>query len=147
MGIRTGGIKRTAADDWFSKCVRERAGWKCEICGNQHPEEKAPGLDCAHIWGRRNYSTRFDPDNAIAACMACHIRFDGDSDLKVKVTEGVFGQGHYDVLRNRANNTSLGKEYRRALKDVSRHFREEYRRLRADRVWYRDMRLEFVPYL
>ena len=30
------GIKRDAADNWFSKCVRERANYTCEVSANPH---------------------------------------------------------------------------------------------------------------
>lgn len=37
---------------------------------------KSSVLHCCHIFGRRHYSTRFDPNNAIVLCYACHKWFD-----------------------------------------------------------------------
>ena len=40
-------IKITPADTAFSKCVKERADWKCERCGTQY-QEGDRGLHCSH---------------------------------------------------------------------------------------------------
>lgn len=69
-----GGIKIDAADKLFSIFIRSRAGWKCERCYRQYtPPTNA--LHCSHFWGRRNESTRFEPDNASAHCYGCHQFF------------------------------------------------------------------------
>ena len=37
--------------------------------------EKTNALQCAHIIGRRNHRLRYDPQNALTLCYACHIHF------------------------------------------------------------------------
>lgn len=56
------------ADGLFSQYVRRRDGC-CLRCG------KTESLQCAHIIGRRNHRLRYDPQNAITLCYACHIHF------------------------------------------------------------------------
>lgn len=36
---------------------------------------KTFNLQCAHIIGRRNHRLRYDPQNGIALCYACHIHY------------------------------------------------------------------------
>src|SRR5690349_13419351 len=66
-------------DYWFSLCVRQRANWHCECCGNYYEpwigkngEPANPGLHCSHYIGRANYATRFEPLNVFAHCYGCH---------------------------------------------------------------------------
>lgn len=56
------------ADELFSQYVRARDG-RCVMCG------KTNALQCAHIIGRMNHRLRYDPQNAITLCYACHIHF------------------------------------------------------------------------
>jgi 5-methylcytosine-specific restriction endonuclease McrA len=53
-------------DKIFSEYIRSRDG-KCLWCGGVR------GLQCAHIIGRANLHFRWDPNNAIALCLGCHI--------------------------------------------------------------------------
>lgn len=59
---------RKKADILFSKYIRQRDG-RCLKCG------KTGNLQCAHIIGRRNYRLRYDPQNSISLCYACHIHW------------------------------------------------------------------------
>lgn len=59
---------RKRADHLFSEYIRKRDG-KCLRCG------KTDTLQCAHIIGRRNHHLRYDPQNAITLCYACHIHW------------------------------------------------------------------------
>ena len=52
-------------DTLFSQKVRE--GKVCLKCG------KKDNLQCAHIFSRRYMATRWDFDNAIPLCYACHF--------------------------------------------------------------------------
>ncbi len=62
-------MKRDVLDDLFSKFIRLRAGGKCEYCGEY---SKPRGYHCHHFVGRRYLNTRYEPDNGVALCMACH---------------------------------------------------------------------------
>ena len=62
-------IKLDPLDILFSKLIRRRAEGKCEYCG-QYP--KPQGYHCHHFIGRRYRNTRYELDNGVALCMACH---------------------------------------------------------------------------
>ena len=97
------GIKRDAADHYFSLCVRAKAGFKCEFCGKEFPGPDQ-GLHCAHIVGRRNASTRWSLDNAVSLCYYHHRYF----------TENPFGlhQLAGPLPRRRPYGAPLGEEER-----------------------------------
>lgn len=140
-------LKRTPADDWFSKCVRERANWTCEICNTHYPDAAANGagqLDCSHHEGRGNWSVRFDPDNAECACCACHFR-EGGTERRAREA---LGDGRYEILMEKARDTELGRMYRRTKGkgDISKHFRNEFRRMRKLRAEGVTGRIEFEAY-
>lgn len=120
------GVNITPADKWFSKCVRQRAGWCCERCGNSF-FDKPGGLDCSHHHGRASWSIRFNPLNAEALCYGCHSHVGGTQERR----EEVLTDQEIDILWELKRNTSLGKEYRqtRGKGDISKHYREEYRRM------------------
>jgi predicted restriction endonuclease len=54
------------ADTEWSLSVKEKAGFKCEVCGSTQ------SLNSHHIFGRKNYSTRWDIDNGICLCVGHH---------------------------------------------------------------------------
>jgi hypothetical protein len=120
------GVKITAADKWFSKCVRQRANWCCERCGNDFTH-KPGGLDCSHHHGRRNWSIRFNPLNAEALCYGCHSHHGGTEERRKEVLT----EQEIDLLFELKRDVSLAKEYRRTkgVGEISKHYREEYRRM------------------
>lgn len=59
-------IRRTKADALFSEYVRKRDKF-CQRC-----HRSSDSLQCAHIFSRRHWATRHDPQNAIALCFSCH---------------------------------------------------------------------------
>ena len=56
------------ADDAFSLFIKERDE-RCLNC------ESTYYLQCAHIRSRSYKAIRVDPDNAVALCRSCHMRF------------------------------------------------------------------------
>lgn len=126
-------IKISTADSHFSKCVREAAGWKCEACGTQYPEN-AQGLHCSHYFGRRAYGVRFDPNNAFAHCFGCHSKLGGNPDDFRQWVVDQIGEGLIDILRERREDISLAKYIKKNLKDVSDHYRDELKRLKQLRA-------------
>lgn len=56
------------ADALFSKFIRARDG-ACQVCGSTE------FLQCAHIHSRSYKAIRVNPDNAVALCRSCHVRF------------------------------------------------------------------------
>ena len=65
-------IKRDVNDDLYSKIIRHGKN-RCERC------LRSRDLQCAHIMGRANKSTRWalkPVKNAVALCFSCHEWFD-----------------------------------------------------------------------
>ena len=71
------GIKRTPADEAFSRCVRERSNYVCERCGKVY-DRSSMGLHCSHHFSRSNRCIRWCGENAMALCYACHAWYGGN---------------------------------------------------------------------
>ena len=139
----SGGIKRTQADIWFSKCIRERAGWRCEKCGAQHAENSM-GLHCSHHYGRRNWGIRFEPLNCEALDYGCHSHYGGTEDRRREALSAIENA----LLIEMRNDTNRGREYRRVpMKELSEHYRNEYRRMVAEREAGAVGRINFAGFI
>ena len=114
-------IKRDAADDWFSKCVRKRAGWVCEHCGNTET------LQCAHIFGRRAKSVRWCGMNAVSLCFSCHHNFTANPLDFTRWLEGHVGHGHLDILNEKRN--AMMKTNAALRKEIATHYREQFKEI------------------
>lgn len=139
-------IKRDAADDAFSLCVRERANWTCEDCGvidpNGQATGKSRGMECAHIFGRRSRNTRWHPDNALCLCHSCHRKNTERPVEFARLCESLLGGGRLEMLRDRSND--LGIKYSKSDRaDITAHLRQEYRRMRELRARGEEGRIEF----
>jgi len=110
-------IKRDAADSWFSKCVRKRASDKCEHC-------HAPASDCAHIFGRREKSLRWDGDNAVALCRACHMRFTANPIDFTRWLEDHIGRQMLEILQEKRQHKL--KTTTALRKEIAAHYREQF---------------------
>lgn len=126
-----GAVKILAADTWFSKCVREAAGWKCERCDSQH-EEGTSGLHCAHFHSRGKWGTRFDPLNVASLCYGCHSYIDRNPYEKIKWFEERLGPGVIEILIEKSNDTRHG--LKKLKKEISAHYRAEHKRLKQLRL-------------
>ncbi|HUW45084.1 MAG TPA: hypothetical protein VMW50_04730 [Dehalococcoidia bacterium] len=113
----SGGIKRWAADDWFSKCIREAANNECQHCHK-------PATDCAHIYGRASFSTRWCKPNALALCRGCHDRF-GQHPLLF--TEWIASQWPERAALLAVKHSGRIKNNASTRKMISDHYRTEYR--------------------
>jgi 5-methylcytosine-specific restriction endonuclease McrA len=98
---RSGGIKRSSADIKFSKRIRERDRYTCQRCGAVHAENST-GLHSAHMFSRRILATRFDPENAVAACYGCHQYLDSHPNEKLAFFRERLGEERFDALEARA---------------------------------------------
>jgi len=119
-------IKITAADRYFSLCVRKRAGWACERCGARHAPPTG-ALHCAHIMGRSSWSTRIDPDNAVSLCMGCHLYFTGRPAEFMRWIESRVGLHNLERLRMLSRIPARG--LKRRVREIARHYRNEYDRM------------------
>lgn len=122
-------IKRTEADKWFSKCVRERDGWACRHCGAHYPKGSR-GLECAHIHSRRHKSVRWWPDNAIALCTHCHFEFTGEPLEFARWLTMTLGDRHLDALRRERDIPRQVRKQDRSA--ITKHYRDEYHRMQHE---------------
>jgi Zn finger protein HypA/HybF involved in hydrogenase expression len=139
-----GAIKRTPADDAFSKCVRERANWTCERCGRYFPEGSRGGLDCSHHHSRGNWSIRFDPLNAEALCYGCHSHEGGTQQRR----EAVLTDIEQEILFEKMRDRDLGRMARKTKGkgEIAKHYRMELKRMQELRDQGEAGRIEFIGY-
>ena len=116
-------VKREACDDWFSKSVRHRDQHRCQFCF-------AEGTDCAHIFGRAKKSVRWSMDNAVTLCRYHHRYFTANPVAFTDWLTKIYGEGHMDILREKAN--SILKTNKALRKEISDHYRAEYRKALDD---------------
>jgi hypothetical protein len=86
------------ADRVFSQIVRSRGA--CERCFDSYE------LDCAHIFGRGFWPTRWDEDNALCLCRSCHRRAHDFPDAFMAWVEQRMGTEALDALRLKAHAPS-----------------------------------------
>lgn len=112
-------LRRTKADKLFSDFIRLRDGYKCQRC---HIQIQPPTKDiqCAHFHSRSKKSVRFEPNNALALCIKCHMYFDGNSSWRIDSHKKEFeefmlkrlGNEAYDLLSFIANRPQkVDEEY------------------------------------
>ena len=134
-------IKRTTADHWFSKCVRERAEWRCERCGTHHLPNSM-GLHCAHWHSRGAWGTRFDAANAAALCYGCHVETGKKREAEHKpLMLRLVGDLELDRLWHDSRRPVHGIKKR--VPEIAKHYREQYEQLLAQRSAGVTGRLEF----
>jgi hypothetical protein len=122
-------IKRTPADKAFSDCIRSAAEWRCERCHTYYEEGRRMGLHCSHYHGRGKWGVRFNVDNAEALCYGCHQYLGANPNLHSEHKLELMGEGCIDILREKANDTSLGRSAKREVKDIAKHYRAEFKRI------------------
>lgn len=135
-------VKIKASDQYFSRCIRERAGWKCERCGAQH-EEGSMGLHCSHFHGRGKWATRFDPDNCEALCYGCHMFVGSQPHEHEKRIREKLGSGLYEILLQKSTDSSLGRLAKREEAQIRKHYRAELGRMKELRHMGEVGRIEF----
>ena len=86
-----------ACDRLASQLVRMRG--RCQYPGCTDPHKN---LQAAHIIGRSWNGTRARLDNLLCLCASHHFLIDAFPDEKLWITETVYGEGHYDELREAA---------------------------------------------
>ena len=110
-------MKVTPLDKLFSEFIRRRAMVLvngCERCltmkydiikedGKAFPAWKQ--LQCSHFWGRGKKSVRYDEDNAVGLCGACHMYFTANPGEHKDWFLNRLGQKGYDMLEGRARKS------------------------------------------
>ena len=117
-------MKRSNADNWFSKCIRKRDNYTCQKCGKQYPHNSS-GLHCSHHWSRRHRTIRWCADNAIALCHSCHEWFGGNPIESGFWLADKLGEEMTDLLAEKKN--SRVKVSKLEEKDIASHYREQFK--------------------
>ena len=115
-------MKLDSLDKVYSEFVRKRALQRaggCERCltqkrdlqkdnGQVYPAWKQ--LQTAHFIGRTRHAVRYDVDNAVGLCGACHTYFTGHPMEFVQWYIEKFGQETVDLLEVRSRQKGVDKE-------------------------------------
>jgi hypothetical protein len=128
-------VKISPADSAFSQCIKVRAGGRCESSGKEFPGAdmtgKAQGLECAHIYGRRAKSTRWEPDNAMALSHYRHRYYTENPHEWIAFVAEKLGQERFERLRAKwLTNVQVNDKLEKA---IAAHYRQQLR-------WMQDMR-------
>ena len=91
-------------DDLAREIVRTRGWCQYPDCGSTQ------NLQCCHIIGRTYSNTRTRLDNLLLCCAKHHNLIDTFPDEKLRVTQLVYGEGHYLELRVAAEST-IGQRF------------------------------------
>lgn len=132
-------IKLTKLDTLFSEFIRKRAikaVGGCERCLTpKYDKQKDNGdifpawkqLQCSHFWGRGKQSVRYDEDNAVGLCGACHMYFTAHPAEHAKFFQAKLGLDKYDYLEYRAYHSEWndGKLIEIYLKEKIREVNNE----------------------
>lgn len=112
-------LRRTKADKLFSDFIRLRDNYTCQKCHIRIPPP-TKDIQCAHFHSRSKKSVRFEPLNAVALCVKCHLYFDGNSQWRMDSHRKEFeefmlkrlGPQDYDMLLFIANKPQrVDEEY------------------------------------
>ena len=99
-------IKIRKTDTDYSKYIRTKANWKCEICGRNDI-----GLEASHYFGRVNQSVRFDDRNVHCLCKTCHRKAHEPGYYYRDWLVKTYGQKWFDKLTIDAHTTGK-KDYK-----------------------------------
>ena len=140
-------MKLTPADIWFSKCVRERAEWTCELCNVMY---RLPSiiLQCSHFKKRDFWAVRTDPENAIALCSVCHKFVERKKKPHRELHVKIFGEDVTARVEASADDLMLAKAMKQTegKGKISKHYRDEFRRMEELRAAGVTGRIEFVGF-
>ena len=95
-------VKIDPLDKLFSEFIRKRAMIRvhgCERCLAW--KESWKQLQCSHFYGRSKRSVRFDEDNAIGICGACHLYLTAHPLEQVEFFKTRLGERGFDMLNSR----------------------------------------------
>ena len=124
-------IKRTKWDAVFSDLVRYRDKWTCQKCGRKYAE-KSRGLHCSHFYGRRAYSTRFEPRNAMSLCFSCHLYVGSNPVKHIELWESRFSKEDQDFVHCLHNQLIKKNEI-----ETEEHYKQLKERLNAEKDSFR----------
>lgn len=132
------GIKRSPADDWFSKCVREAHNHTCEMCG------KVGRMETSHVHSRRHRTIRWDVLNVNCLCNGCHRKWHESPLDSFRWFAEKFGEGRVDILLEKKR--SKVKISKQEEKGIAKHYKAEFDKLMERRDSGETGYLEFLSY-
>jgi len=136
-------LKRSPADDAFSKCVRAANNYNCEKCGSAY-DKSSTGLHCSHVFSRRHRTIRWCKDNAQPLCYSCHGWF-GGSPLESGVWfRKLKGDGFVNLLIEKKNNKF--KVPKSEEKEIANHYRKQLKLIEAKRIQGDSGYIDFVSW-
>ena len=84
-------MRLSIADIYFSRYIRHRDSvdgyCTCPVCGERMALSM---LECGHFIKRRNLSTRWYEDNAMAICKWCNTKMESDIELSDRYAKVIF---------------------------------------------------------
>lgn len=101
-------LKVSQTDKLFSLLVRMRDKFTCQRCGKK-TDGPSPYIQCAHFYGRKGISTRYDFENCVSLCGTigfpggCHGYFSDHPNEFVDFMKKRLGPQKYDSLVIRAH--------------------------------------------
>ena len=139
------GVKLTQADIYFSKCIRERADYRCERCG-LNCRNMPSYLDCSHILSRVHRCIRWDKNNAVAHCKKCHKWWHSNPAVAGRWADKYLGEGFVDALYEKANAKNRHRYSKAEEKDIAKHYKDELAKLEEQRADGKQGHLDFTSY-
>ena len=147
-------MKLTQADIWFSRCIRERANWRCEYpgCGCISEEGRSSGGDrymqCSHFLSRKYKITRYHSDNALCLCAMHHELVENNPFLHNKIFVKICGKGVAERLTELKNDALYKPEggFKVFEKEASKHYKNQYKEMRDKRLKGETGRIEFIGF-
>lgn len=141
-------VKISPADQAFAVCVKIRAGGRCEASGREFPGAditgKAVGLECAHVYGRRAKSTRWEPDNAVSLSHSKHRYYTENPHEWIAFVAEILGRNRFEALRKKwLTHVSVNEKLE---KEIAAHYRRQARimaQMRSDGV---GGRIQFIAW-
>ncbi len=116
-------MKLDQTDVYFSRVVRKRAGYRCEVCSKVFAPNDVR-LNCSHFIGRSWRTTRWDFDNCDSLCASCHAIFElrkGTDYTEWKQKK--LGQVKFDELKIKGRTKDVPDEKLR--KEWRKQWRQE----------------------
>lgn len=99
----------SVADSNFSLWLRELRNYTCEVCGF-YEEPPTRHIQNSHYIGRKEMTTRFDPDNCDVLCSTCHAKWEARKQYEYRDWKIMkMGQKAHDDLKIKARG-SLGQK-------------------------------------
>jgi len=142
-------IKNSTIDQTFSKLIRERDGYICQMPNCKYCENlslRNGGLECSHYRSRRYLAGRWYPDNCCSFCHPAHAEIDqGPQAVHVRLMIELLGETGHDRLVERLQRNDF--KYSQADRiEMHAHYKAQLAYLERQRREGKTGVLPVVPY-